>query len=61
VSSRERYLGLVFDYYDDFYSRLPDSAGVEFWVDQLNRNLLDDTGVAEALLITPEYFNRNAS
>jgi hypothetical protein len=60
VNTRERHIDLVFGYYDDFYSRAPDSAGVEFWVDQLERNVLDDTGVAEALLVTPEYLNQNA-
>ncbi len=60
VNTRERYLGLVFDYYDEFYSRLPDGGGIEFWVDQLTRDVLDDRGVAEALLITPEYLNQDA-
>jgi|GEM_PF-2265640 len=60
VNTRERYIGLVFDYYDEYYGRLPDGEGVEFWVDQLTRDLLDDRGVAEALLITPEYLNQDA-
>jgi len=60
VNTRERYLGLVFNYYDDFYSRLPDSQGVEFWVSQLTGNVLDDRAVAEALLVTTEYLNQDA-